>query len=644
MKNLPFLFLFLGALAIWQISQIDISEPPDDQEISFSNGVDSLRSLMNKSGVDTHQIDDLVKHLRPILLAPPSERTLELWYLNKNDWLVQYQTAKNIFLTAELILQQHLQANEHREAIKVQNALGRLYDLEGLFATAIKTFEDAYKLASKTNDHSGTGWNLTAMAGSFVKLGDYSAALEFGQQALDISREINHPGIESSVLLIIAGVKSYQGEYDSSMALMQESLEIARNSNFSEIELRGVVNISYNLNHLGRYQESIDFLQQHIQLSVLSTSLKNLFICYNMQDAYRGLKNYEQATYYLDLGCNMADELGVLETQFHCQNYRVALLEDQGLYEQALAAFRQKETTYKEYAGLEQTQEIQSLKTRQRLLEKDLEIERLDQQRLQRERTYQQRLNGIIYASIFLFMGIYLYMRGRQRVREEISQRKFAEAKLQVLQSQMHPHFIFNALGGIQNYVLKSEKIEAYNYLGKFATLLRSTTKSSNKLHVELEEEIKFLKAYLDMEKLRFRQDFVYTLDVDPSLLESRSIIPRMIIQPFVENALIHGFAGLDRQGELQIHIAPSEIKQGICCTVIDNGRGRNAAQKIVKAQPQFGHLSIATSNINKRLDFLRQLGYQEVMYQIEDLVGNGEAAGTKVKVFLPLIKEDAIV
>ncbi|MEL6357478.1 MAG: histidine kinase, partial [Bacteroidota bacterium] len=212
----------------------------------------------------------------------------------------------------------------------------------------------------------------------------------------------------------------------------------------------------------------------------------------------------------------------------------------------------------------------------------------------------------------------------------------------QVLQAQMNPHFMFNALGGIQNYILKSEKIEAYNYLGKFASLLRIIANYAANVHIELEREVEFINTYLELEKLRFREDFDYTLEVDERLKNGNYNIPSIVIQPIVENAMIHGLAGLERKGYLRVDIRP--FQDGIMCVVTDNGRGRKAAEEIGRRTRQTKHLSIASVNTKNRLAFLRKIGYENAKLEVEDLYQNGEAAGTKVTIYLPFMYKENFV
>ena len=153
-----------------------------------------------------------------------------------------------------------------------------------------------------------------------------------------------------------------------------------------------------------------------------------------------------------------------------------------------------------------------------------------------------------------------------------------------------------------------------------------------------MDQEIEFIQSYLEIEKLRFRESFVYSINLSPDLVGVTSMIPRMIIQPVVENALIHGISDLDRQGVIEITFKTADNQKGICCTVSDNGRGREAATKLAKERGEKGHLSIATANTGKRISFLRRLGYEEVDITIEDVYDGDEAAGTKVCLYLPYL------
>ncbi|MEM9025129.1 MAG: histidine kinase, partial [Bacteroidota bacterium] len=204
---------------------------------------------------------------------------------------------------------------------------------------------------------------------------------------------------------------------------------------------------------------------------------------------------------------------------------------------------------------------------------------------------------------------------------------------------QMNPHFVFNALNAIQNFIMKSDKEAGYLYLSKFARLIRMILENSPKGTVSLEEELKMLTLYLEMESLRFDSRFVYELEVDPSLSQSVEEIPSMIIQPYVENAIVHGLLNkMDgEKGRLEISIARAD--QGIRCTITDNGVGRKRAEEL-KKKKLLTHRSVGISNTRERLEILNLERPDKTEVKTQDLVdAHNEVIGTSVELVIPLAK-----
>lgn len=646
MKRLRLLFFVLGAFIFWTPGFSSPFDPPSIKEDFLLPQDSLLKDYTSKPLADSQKIEEMTERLRPMLFSNFGDFTLEKWYANKPVWIAQFGDRESILYVANILYEKYIAENRLLDAAKVKNAIGRIYSSDGEYSKAIEESQVAYALAQRIEDPTEIGWNLTCISNNFFRAFDPKPAMEYAQRALDISRQHKNHEIEVTVLIVMGGIESELLEYEDALATVKEALAIAKANDLTFLEKKATLNITYIYNRLERYNETITFLDENIDFSGLSASFVDIFLCYNLFGAYLGKGDYDKATSYLDMGCTIANEIELKYAILSCYEYQTKLYETQGLYQQALEASMKTQEVQAELTGIEQTQAIQSLKTRLALLEKDLEIEKLDQAQKESRRNYSQRTKRYVYTILFLifFMpALYVFMRNQNRVKSAEQQREIAEAKIQVLQSQMHPHFIFNALSGIQNYILKSEKIEAYNYLGKFATLLRTLTKTFTQAHINLDQEIEFIRSYLEIEKLRFRESFVYSISLSPDLVGLTSMIPRMIIQPVVENALIHGITGLDRQGVIEITIKTADNQKGICCTVTDNGRGREAAAEQAKEQGERGHLSIATANTSKRINFLRRLGYEEVDITIEDLYNGNEAIGTKVCLYLPYLHDGLI-
>ena len=204
---------------------------------------------------------------------------------------------------------------------------------------------------------------------------------------------------------------------------------------------------------------------------------------------------------------------------------------------------------------------------------------------------------------------------------------------LTALRSQMNPHFIFNALNSIQDLILKQDTEASYDYIVMFAQLVRNTLNYSNQDFISIEKELEFLEVYLQLEKLRFGEIFNYSISFDEKeYLE----VPSLIIQPFIENALVHGL--MHKAGEKELHIVFTYTDNMIQCVITDNGIGRNKAEEIRNRQGNH-HESFALQAIEKRLEIFKKQYSKNIGYVIEDLYENEIATGTKVILTMPFKK-----
>lgn len=151
-------------------------------------------------------------------------------------------------------------------------------------------------------------------------------------------------------------------------------------------------------------------------------------------------------------------------------------------------------------------------------------------------------------------------------------QKRLAETKMEALQSQMNPHFIFNAMNSIQNFILDNNADEALMYMGEFSKLIRQTLNNSAKIRISLEDEIHYLQSYTTLENLRFNNQIAIQIQVDESVDLSAIAIPPMLIQPFVENVFVHAFNS--KSVDPQLHISFQLEDHFLCCEITDNGKG----------------------------------------------------------------------
>lgn len=243
--------------------------------------------------------------------------------------------------------------------------------------------------------------------------------------------------------------------------------------------------------------------------------------------------------------------------------------------------------------------------------------------------------------SIFLLVALVIWYRFYQRLNsvkkqqlvaleKERLQKELVATKLETLRSQMNPHFTFNALNSIQNLILKNDKQEAYNYLTKFSSLIRENLHLSTKDFVLFEQELSLIERYLELEKLRFKEDFEYTISVEENIEDIK--IPTMIIQPYVENAIKHGLLH-KKEGIKKIHIAFALEEKLLVCSIIDNGVGIKKSKEIQEMN-NVKRKSFSTKSIEERLLFLRDYYKTDIGVEYPE-VTEGTVVIIKIPYFL---------
>lgn len=199
------------------------------------------------------------------------------------------------------------------------------------------------------------------------------------------------------------------------------------------------------------------------------------------------------------------------------------------------------------------------------------------------------------------------------------------------LRLQMNPHFIFNALNSIQSQIGNNNDQEARYYMAKFGKLMRQILHHSEQAWIDINEELEMIENYLLIEQFCNNKQFDYEVKVAPVLLEEEYKIPSMIIQPFIENAIKHGFKNLqERKAHLKLEMYLEG--DGVVCVIEDNGKGRSN----VDHEPSDAkHQSMAINITRKRLQLLHKKD-SAAFLEIQDLKDNGQPAGTLVKLILP--------
>lgn len=234
----------------------------------------------------------------------------------------------------------------------------------------------------------------------------------------------------------------------------------------------------------------------------------------------------------------------------------------------------------------------------------------------------------IIGALYFLFRLRIRSIQNKARVRQQMT-----ELKARALRAQMNPHFIFNCLNAIQELIVRENYDASYKYLSKFSRLLRMVLDHSEKNFIPLSTEIEMCQLYLDLESMRFKHSFEYIVKVDPAIDTDTVMIPSLLMQPFIENAIWHGL--LQKNGDKKLIIEFIEQAGMVTCTIQDNGIGRKRSAEINAKKIGSKHFNSKGIEITKqRIEHLQGIGSQHTTIEIIDSEDeNGAATGTLVQI-----------
>jgi len=249
-----------------------------------------------------------------------------------------------------------------------------------------------------------------------------------------------------------------------------------------------------------------------------------------------------------------------------------------------------------------------------------------------------------LFLSLFLFViAFYIYFNTQRKKNERELNLKLQNAQKimsleqEALKAQMNPHFIFNCLNAIQYFIIEKDVISANKFISSFAGLIRQALDNSGRKSISIEEEITFLKLFIEIEQNRFEDRFLYQINVSDDIETDLLQIPPMLVQPFVENAINHGLLHKKNGiGKLEIYFSLSEEMLKII--ISDNGIGRTASRSLSN-HVELRHVSKGIALTEMRISRLNFSETNKIKLAIEDQYdNNGNSIGTQVEILIPLI------
>jgi tetratricopeptide (TPR) repeat protein len=522
--------------------------------------------------------------------------------------------------------------NDSAEAAAVYMNIGTEYLDMSKYEQALEYEIKALKMKEQVGDSLNIAYFYQSVGELFKLLDMLDKWKEYLKKANELSDNPYYADIKTRIAILkdLAGLKEREGDYDAALVLYEKLYSTSEKDGY----VRGM-NVAYSsmsnvFKAQKKYSEAIDVAKKAYELSLLEQNVLVIVNrCNNVGNIYLASGNGFDAGKWFRLALQNAQNKYPDE---QIGSYK-------GLYEASKLTNDYKSATdfIEKYITLKDSIEDLSMKKRVTELETIYQTEKnraeivsLNQQnKIQRQKLSFQNLLlwSIVVIAIFVIVIVSLVLR-QQRLK---SRNKEIMLQQKLLRSQMNPHFIFNSLGAIQNFMYQSENKKASFYLGSFSSLMRAILVHSREELISLDEEIKILNNYMELQKMRL--GFNYEVICDDSIDDEFTLIPPMLIQPFVENAIKHGVAEMSDKGGITVTFSKSGSNLKI--VIDDNGVGINSAGKSGSED----HKSLALEIFKERLMLLSYNHKKKVVYKIIDKSEtNSNQTGTMVIVELPLI------
>lgn len=494
------------------------------------------------------------------------------------------------------------------------------YDAE----KAISYLLESSKLKEDANLKYYLPTTYKKLSSIFQKIGNKEKCKVYLMKALELVNEGYYmKGFDAAIFNEVG--RFYTDEelnYDSALFYFNKTLKISKKMGWKRGISVSIKNIASVYEEMGDYVAAIEGYKKSLELNIEmghAAGIVNSY--YVIGKNYAKVGDQIKAIVTYKKGIAKANEFGIISDLPNLYKSLYESFKSIKNITEALSAYENYVFFNDSILGIEQKKQITELETKYESEKKEQQIINLTQEKeLQEIRTRQQKLwvfSLIILVCIITLMALLFIRQNKIKAKERETQ-----IQQQLFRSQMNPHFFFNALGSIQNFIHYNQPDDATSYLSKFAKLMRNILESSTSEFIEIDKEIEIVNNYLSLQKLRHNNNINFKINTN--LGDDEIVVPPMLAQPFIENSIVHGLKNVEREGIVEVNYSINN--NDLVLEIIDNGIGIDSS-KI----NQSSHKSYAISLTKQRLKLL----HKKCKIEIIDRKNKNEQ-GTKVEIVIP--------
>lgn len=526
---------------------------------------------------------------------------------------------------------------------RVINEMGNIYRIKGNYLEAINYYEIGIQFSTTHNLTLRKAKIMNALGGLYQELEDLDKAFHYCNTALQIY-EIEFPDLEKDRCLLYANVGNLlvmKNNFKDAEIFLMNAIKL--NQNLNDDYLSSLIYSGLGLVKVGlkEFQAALDYFKIGLQAAHrIESKDTELAIIANMSSAYIQMKRFSEAEVLLLPAYNESKEIKHKYLNKEFLALLTSLYAESHRYHKAYEFQKEYNDLKSELFSAELNQRLAILDNQLKNIERQNQI--LELNKLNQAKNFEIKRNRyvLIFVLVLAFLTLALLWFYFQRTKLK-NQAKIYQMENQMFRLQMKPHFIFNVLSSIGGFMNQNNPTQAGVYLAKFARLIRNVLEQSKKDLISLNKEIELLKYYVELQQLRFPERFEFSMNTEDIFDTESLLIPPMILQPIVENAIEHGLSKQNLQGKLVVNFIESD--DSLIVEVIDNGIGYQS-NSVHFNSSDLSHLkneSISSKLIFDQLKLYQTRYKQNFKISIEDLSKNPteeSKQGTRVLLTLPLI------
>lgn len=529
--------------------------------------------------------------------------------------------------------------------------IGRVYRRQKRVDDAIACFIKADSLLNELKDYIRLATLNNSIAIIYLDESKYDKVIYYENRSLQNLKRVANITTKDSANYVVCYAHlgaAYFGllQLDKAMEFFNKGAAVSKRINDHQQLAIAYDNIAKVHVQRGDFQKALNILKTSYAIKKKYgdiVDVANSFL--DLGITYGKLGDTKQAQLYLDKAKGCIDSIDLIDMKIALLMAQKEVSEKEQNYKRAYGTLSElygiQDSLNTQINGEKITKMEAKYENQIRLQENELltKENQLAETKLMNEQRQKRGLMvGFFVLSVVVSVGFYYFYQTQKISRQKLqmqTKKELAESQFIAFQARMNPHFIFNSLNSIQYFITNNERQSSLIYLSKFAKLLRQVIDNSNDKKVSIADEMLLVQSYIELEMLRFENRFNYEINIQNAELLNQMSIPSMIIQPMVENAIIHGLLNKDGDGFLRIVLY--RTVDIITCVIEDNGIGRKRAAEI-KASKGNKYMSMGMRIALDRLLLLRNEYDRQSPVETVDLEENDVATGTRVILRLPIL------